>query len=193
MASDLKLYMILIGYRPKGFNTEQHDVVFRVGTDLEDPAFLAQLRSSIPLPKSVLVHIDCYAEITQADGYAVSVVRDRDVAKSNNGRKLYYVNLGGYRHGVFQEYHKSILLVLDDPNDLKKRALADPFATEMDRDFAADARPHVDDRLKLGVDIDDHLDVQQSLDDYYIVLTPNAGGRDSILDPVIKGYMKLEY
>ena len=189
--NDLKLYMILIGYRPKGFNTEQHDVIFHVGSALEDPAFLARVRDSIPLPKSVLVHIDCYVEVTQADGYSVSVTKERPAVAPTY--KLYYVNLGGYKKGVFQEYHKSILLALSDASELKARALADPFATEMDSDFPSDARPHVDDRLKLGVDVDDVTDVQELFDSYYITLTPNPGVQDSIHSPVIKGYMKLEY
>ncbi|MCW3126563.1 MAG: hypothetical protein JWO03_2221 [Bacteroidetes bacterium] len=190
--SELKLFMILIGYRPKGFNTEQHDVIFHIGTNVEEPATLQQIRSTVPLPKSVLVHIDTYVEVTQADGYAVSVSKEK-LSSTSGSPRLYYVNLGGYRKGIFQEFHKSILLALDNPDDLKKRALADSFATEMDSDFASDAKPHVDDRMKLGVDIDDVLDVQQGFDDYYITLTSNPGGKDSIHSPVIKGYLKLEF
>jgi hypothetical protein len=44
--SDLKLFMILIGYRPKGFNTEQHDVIFLPGTSMNDPEFLKKITSS---------------------------------------------------------------------------------------------------------------------------------------------------
>lgn len=190
--SDTKLYMILIGYRPKGFNTEQHDVIFHVGKSMDDPAFLKQIRTSIPLPKSVLVHIDCYVEVTQADGHSVSISKQQ-LLNNAAGPKLYFVNLGGYKKGVFQEHHKSILLALNDPAELKARALSDSFATEMDSDFEADARPHVDDRLKLGVDIDDATDVQELFDSYYITLTPNPSVPDSIHSPVIKGYMKLEF
>jgi hypothetical protein len=192
MAADLKLFMILIGYRSRGFNTEQHDVIFLAGTSIENTAFLQQIRASVPLPKYIMVHIDAYVEVTQADGYAVSVVTDRQQL-SPQDKKLFFVNLGGYKKGIFQEYHKSILLALTDMSELKKRAMADSFTTDMDSDFPNDARPHVDDRMKLGVDIDDAMEVQDKLGNYYISLTPNPGGRDSILDPVIKGFLKLEF
>jgi hypothetical protein len=76
---------------------------------------------------------------------------------------------------------------------LKRRALEDPFTTEMDSDFPDDARPHIDDKMKLGVDVDDSVNVQDLFEDYYIVLTPNPSGTDSIHNPVIKGYMKLGF
>ena len=191
--SDLKLFMILIGYRPKGFNTEQHDVIFLPGTSMDDADFLKKIRSAVPLPNSVQVHIDAYVEVTQADGHSVSLVTDRLAVPAGQDSKLYFVNLGGYKKGVFQEHHKSLLLVLSDIADLKKRALEDSFTTEMDSDFPDDARPHVDDRLKLGVDVDDSVSVQDLFEDYYIVLKPNPSGTDSILNPVIKGYLKLGF
>ena len=66
----LKLYMLLLGCKPPGRFTEQHDVFFGIAGALPElvPSIIAAW------PEAPKIHIDAWREVTAVDGYRVSVV-----------------------------------------------------------------------------------------------------------------------
>jgi len=83
--------MVLLGCRPEGRNTEQHDVFFGVANQLAD--LVPAMKQFWP---DTNLHIDAYTIVESVDGYDVSIV-DRNIASSDTGYSLFFINLGGYR------------------------------------------------------------------------------------------------
>lgn len=114
----MKLFMFYIGGDCGNSNVELHDVRFSIGQTPED------CRDDLRKqwwgdPKSL--HLDCWGEVQQADGYDVSLTTE---APSNGDQKLFFVNLGGYDPKEFSELHKNILLVASDAKAATRKALA---------------------------------------------------------------------
>ncbi|MDO4694588.1 MAG: DUF1543 domain-containing protein, partial [Eikenella sp.] len=105
----MKLFMLKIGATPKGRLIEQHDVFFGIA---ERPADLIPAFESAWPEAADNWHIDCWREVSQVGGHAVRVV-PREQAQSG-GDKLFFINLGGYRPGEFEEYHHKMLVVAPD-------------------------------------------------------------------------------
>ena len=81
-----KLYMILLGCKPKGRHTEQHDIFFTIGTDL---------KSTIPdinkfWSDGGKIHIDSWRIVSACEGYEISVVKkSNSKTQSKNELKLF--------------------------------------------------------------------------------------------------------
>ncbi|WP_260929262.1 DUF1543 domain-containing protein [Novosphingobium sp. 9] len=89
----MKLFAIYIGGEFPGANVEVHDVRFVVANSLaETYATLRQQWWGVPRS----LHIDCWAEVTHADGYDVSLKEQ----PYQGSEKLFFVNLGGYEPGT---------------------------------------------------------------------------------------------
>src|ERR1700761_8641087 len=69
--SRMKLYMILLGCRPEGRFTEQHDIFFGIGESLKE--LVPAMQAYWPEGKANL-HVDAFREVTRVDGYEVRVV-----------------------------------------------------------------------------------------------------------------------
>ena len=113
----MKLFMFYVGGDCGNSNVELHDVRFSIGETPED------CRDDLRKqwwgdPKSL--HLDCWGEVEQADGYDVAVTRDPSLA---GAEKLFFVNLGGYDPKEFSELHKNILLVASDAKAATAKAL----------------------------------------------------------------------
>ncbi len=65
------------------------------------------------------LHIDCWAELDQADGYNIALRPE----PSEMGEKLYYVNLGGYDKTKFLELHQNVFVVAKSVAEAKARAI----------------------------------------------------------------------
>jgi hypothetical protein len=114
-----KLYAVYLGGRAPRANTELHDVVFAVGTRIED-TYTQLLEKWFGDP--VGLHIDSWLELDVVDGWRVSL---SDVPASS-GMKLFFVNLGAYDDS-FTELHAAGFYVATDATEAKKRALAEHF------------------------------------------------------------------
>lgn len=112
----MKLFAIYIGGEYPGANIEVHDVRFAVAQRIEDtyPALREQWWG---VPRSL--HIDCWAEVIEADGYAISL-KDEPY---DGPEKLYFVNLGGYEPGEFAERHRNIFVVAESESKAKYKAV----------------------------------------------------------------------
>lgn len=88
---------VLGGTAPRA-RTELHDVAFAVGASLE--AVHQQLLDSwFGDPRGL--HVDAWCFLDSVEGYRVRLARTRP----DNGLHLYFINIGGYRPGVFGEHH----------------------------------------------------------------------------------------
>jgi len=140
----VQLYMLLLGCTPNGRHTEQHDIFFTAAGSLKD---------TIPdilhfWPDGGTIHIDAWREVTATDGYAISLVPKNEA--TNNGKKLFFINLGGYKPGEFEEYHYKLLAVAKD----KGEAIAKAKQTAFYRHTGfKGAESHIDD--KYGIDVDE--------------------------------------
>ena len=96
----MKLFYIILGCTPKGRNIEQHDVFFGIAKTLKD--LVPAMKNFWPEAEGK-IHIDCYQEVKFADGYKVKIVEKKSEANEN---QLFFINLGGYKPGFFEEFHE---------------------------------------------------------------------------------------
>lgn len=137
--------MVLLGCRPKGRHTEQHDIFFGIGNELAD--LKPQMEKFWP---GTQLHIDAWRMITSVDGYTIQVVR-REHPKENESNHLFFLNLGGYKQNEFEEFHYKMLTVAASKGDAVKVALKTTFYKHTS--LPGPGVSHVDDRY--GVDVDD--------------------------------------
>ncbi|WDF70127.1 DUF1543 domain-containing protein [Sphingobacterium oryzagri] len=177
---NLNLYMVLLGCKPAGRYTEQHDLFFGIGEKIN--ALKSDMVKFWPEAKGKL-HIDAWRQVSVVDNFHVAV-EDRAHAAVENDYKLFFVNLGGYRGQDFEEYHYKQLVVARDMKEATKKAKTSAF-------FQEHISPHVDD--KYGLDVDDIFTVEDALspsarEKYRIVLRPVT---DESADEVNIGYVKF--
>lgn len=113
----MKLFAIYVGGEVEGGNIEVHDMRFVVAPSLKAtyPELVEQWWGK---PQSL--HIDCWAEITHADGYDVTLRSD----PFDGPLRLYYVNMGGYDKSQFTELHQNLFVVAETVAEAKRRAKA---------------------------------------------------------------------
>ena len=142
----LNLYMLLLGCKPKGRHTEQHDVFFGIGENL------AALKPQIVnfWPDAGKIHIDAWRAVTNVDGHAIQIVEKNIIDKNTLQLQLFFLNLGGYKQNEFEEFHYKIVHVAKDKATATKAALQSTFYKHTS--FTG-ATSHIDD--KYGVDVDD--------------------------------------
>jgi hypothetical protein len=112
----MKLFIFYVGGDCKNSNIELHDVRFCIGSTPED-CYDNLRRQWWGDPRSL--HLDCWGEIEQADGFDVEIVATHAQSLSN---RLFFVNLGGYVPDQFEELHRNILLVAIDAKAAMARA-----------------------------------------------------------------------
>lgn len=179
-----KLFYLLLGCTPPGRHTEQHDVFFCIGKDLKD--IVPGIQSF--WPDAGKIHIDSWREVSAVDGYQISVVEKAAAAKDQH---LFFINLGGYLPGSFEEHHFKLLTVAPDI----AKAIQNAKQTGFYKDYnTADKSgvSHVDN--KYGVDVDEILKVEDILpahqkEQFSIRITKTDGMAE---DKLHIGYLKLE-
>jgi hypothetical protein len=112
----MKLFAIYVGGEHPQAHIEVHDVRFAVAQSIEGT--YDQLRAEW-WGKPGTLHVDCWAEITHADGYSVALKPEPCLGL----KKLYFVNLGGYDGREFAEAHKNLFVVATSEGEAKTRAL----------------------------------------------------------------------
>ncbi|MCS3532743.1 hypothetical protein M2373_004163 [Chryseobacterium sp. JUb7] len=184
MENELKLFYIILGATPKGRNIEQHDVFFGIAESLKD---LVPDMKDFWKEADGKIHLDCYQEVKFADGYEVKIIEKTDQASEN---QLFFVNLGGYKRGYFEEFHEQHLMVGASMGDIVKKAKTTDFYKTMGFEGAVS---HIDD--KHGVDIDDIFNVSDILpakmkEKYSIILTKSDAENQE--NPMGLGYLKID-
>ena len=180
-AMENKLFMVMLGATPKGRLTEQHDIFFGIGSSLKE--LVPQMKAFWP---EAPIHIDAWREVTHVGGFSVSVVERNN---ETSGNHLFFINLGGYREGEFEEYHYKVLAVADSMAAASKIAKSTAFYKHCG--FKG-AESHIDD--KYGIDVDDIYRVSD-------ILNPESKQRFSIQltksetileDNLHIGYVKID-
>ena len=184
----LHLFMALVGCRPIGRNTEQHDVFFGIGNEIKD--IIPDLFNFWPEAKKK-IHLDAWRKVEFVDNFKIEIIIKEQYlnAGDNKAAKLFFINLGGYKPGEFEEFHYKIIIAALDKNSAIKKAKQTAFFTH---NGFKNAPTHIDD--KYGVDIDDIYDIKDILplsfkEKYTIKLTDNFSAEQ---DAIHLGYMKLD-
>lgn len=183
MENKLKLYMVLLGCTPKNRLTEQHDIFFGIGTSV------SELTKDMYAfwPDGGSLHVDSWREVTHVNGYSISIV-EKDKATVTKD-KLFFINLGGYRRGEFDEFHYKTLVVAQTIAKATKIAKATAFYK--DYNFKG-GESHIDE--KYALDVDDMHKVEDILsphlkERYSINISKTDSGTE---DKLHIGYLKLK-
>jgi len=151
---DPKLFMILLGASPKGRNIEQHDIFFGIASSVKE--LLPEMKAFWPEAKDK-IHVDAYRIVNKVGAYKVEVVAKADEIKEDI-TSLFFLNLGGYRAGEFEEMHYKMLVVANQKAVAIKEAKETAF---FNHTGFKGASPHIDD--KFGVDVDDIFEIKDIL------------------------------
>lgn len=182
------LFMILLGCKPKGRNTEQHDIFFGVGSTLKD--LIPAINAFWPEANGK-IHIDAWRKVTAVDNNRVRLCQ-RDFGLDNRAsqalNKLFFINLGGYKKDQFDEFHYKMLVVAKNKSEAIDKAKETSFYKHVGY---SGAPSHVDD--KYGIDVDDAYDIEDLLseeikNDYKLVINDNVHADP---DEIHLGYLAL--
>lgn len=177
--------MVLLGCRPKGRLTEQHDIFFGIGPNLKQ--LVPSMKASWPEAKGK-IHIDSWLKVTQVDGYSIEIVpRTEDLAKDSN---LFFINLGGYKENDFEEYHYKILTIAKTKAEAIKKSKKTTFFKHCG--FGVAGASHIDD--KFGVDVDDIFRIKDILapafkDKFNLKISES---KSLLEDKMEIGYLKID-
>jgi len=178
---DMKLFMILIGCKPKNRRTEQHDIFFGIGNELKD--FVEPIREFWPEADGK-IHIDAYRVVHKIGEYEINVVDKGQAVNQEQPLKLFFVNLGGYKPNEFDEFHYKELIVAANLAKATEKAKRTVF-------WKHHSSAHIDD--KYGLDVDDIYEIEdlltaQDKEKFAIQISARAGLDD---DLIANGYFKL--
>lgn len=167
----MKLFMLKIGARPQGRLIEQHDVMFVIANSLSET--IESVNQHWPAVKNNW-HLDAWREVKRVGDYQILLSKDslsKDKALVDNifaddrvdnkldshGKQLYFVNLGGYLPGQFEEFHYKTLVVAETLGkataQVKKTAFYQDYTFDnVDTAKSGVATSHVDDKHQLDLD-----------------------------------------
>ena len=172
----MKLFMLKIGARPPGRLIEQHDVMFVIANSLSET--IESVNQHWPEVKNNW-HLDAWREVKRVGDYQILLSKDslskdglsKDNALADNifaddrvdnkldshGKQLYFVNLGGYLPGQFEEFHYKTLMVAETLGkataQVKKTAFYQDYTFDnVDIAKSGVATSHVDDKHQLDLD-----------------------------------------
>ena len=181
----MKLYMIMLGCRPEGRFTEQHDIFFGIANSLKDliPEFKKFWKNAGS------IHIDAWREVTNVDNHLIEISPKETI--ENNKDNLFFINLGGYKENEFEEYHYKIVTVAETLAEAQKKSKQTSFFKHCG--FGTNAVSHIDD--KFGIDVDDSFNVKEMLmpifkDNFDIKITKSTQNLPE--DEMHIGYVKLD-
>ena len=181
----LKLFMVLLGSKAPKRNVEQHDYFFGIGTSIKE--LVPEMKAFWPEAGSSL-HIDGWREVTNVDGYAITVIPRLDTLLDTQ-QKLFFINLGGYQSNKLSEQHHTVLTVQSDRAVAVQESKKTVFYKT---NTLKGANSHIDE--KYGIDVDDIYKVEEILsssfkEKYHIQIEPATGLPE---DEIILGYFRID-
>ncbi|WP_296190048.1 MULTISPECIES: DUF1543 domain-containing protein [unclassified Psychrobacter] len=189
----LTLFMVQLGGRPKGRLIEQHDIFFGVANQVSE--LIEDINQHWPEVKNKW-HIDSYRAISKVDNYAIKLVESSNQVQSANDLKLFFINLGGYQRGSFEEFHYKLLIVAATQADAIKQAKQSEFYkafTYKDKESPFNAASHIDDKFE--VDIDDIYNVNDLISNVRLLIEPITNERHELVyadDKEYVGYLSIK-
>jgi hypothetical protein len=106
------------------------------------------------------IHIDAWQKITTVDGFSIEVVSKETPLTQEE--QLFFLNLGGYKDGEFEEYHYKVIVVAKTKAEAIKKAKQTTFYKHFG--FKG-AESHIDD--KYGIDVDDIHNIEDILSEKF--------------------------
>ena len=180
------LYMILLGCRPPGRLTEQHDIFLGIAADLK--SLIPDMVKHWPEVKGK-IHIDAWQQVQHANGYKIGIQARGELFDEERQVQLFFINLGGYKPGDFEEYHYKMVVAAKDSAEAVKLAKQTAF---FQHTGYAGAVAHIDD--KYGIDVDDVYRIVDILpphirERYHITLVRDS---NTLPDELHIGYLSLD-
>ena len=183
----LTLFMVQLGGRPKGRLIEQHDIFFGIANQVSE--LVDDINQYWPEVKNKW-HIDSYRAISKVDNYAIKLVESSSQAESANDLKLFFINLGGYQRGSFEEFHYKLLIIASSQADAIKQAKQSEFYkafTYKDKDSPFNAASHIDDKFE--VDIDDIYNINDLISNVRLLIEPITNESHELVNADDKEYV----
>lgn len=176
----MELFMVVVGGKPEGRFTEQHDVFFGIADELKE--LVPSMYEFWPALEGRM-HIDSWRKVEKVDGYKIQIVKKSE-QNPINSKKLYFVNLGGYKPNDMEEYHYKQLVVAANLAEATKIAKDTVF-------WKHHESSHIDD--KYGIDVDDIYEVVDLLnptfkEKYHILIQEASNIPEDTLEV---GYLKI--
>lgn len=213
----MKLFMLKIGARPQGRLIEQHDVMFVIANSLSET--IESVNQHWPAVKNNW-HLDAWREVKRVGDYQILLSKEilskdglsKDKALADNiladerldnkldsqGKQLYFVNLGGYLPGQFEEFHYKTLVVAETLGkataQVKKTAFYQDYTFDnVDTAKSGVATSHVDDKHQLDLD-DIHCVADLLPKDVVLIIQPLTEPEKNQLpdDALHIGYLSLK-
>ena len=188
------LFMVQLGGRPKGRLIEQHDIFFGVANQVSE--LIDDINNHWPEVNNKW-HIDSYRAITKVGNHTVKLIESNNQTANDNGLKLFFINLGGYQQGSFEEFHHKLLIVAATQADAIKQAKQSTFYKEFtfkDKDSPFNAASHIDDKFQ--VDIDDIYNVNDLVSNIQILIEPTIHNSHELAnadeDKEYVGYLSIK-
>ena len=188
------LFMVQLGGRPKGRLIEQHDILFGVANQVSE--LIDDINNHWPEVNNKW-HIDSYRAITKVGNHTVKLIESDNQAANDNGLKLFFINLGGYQRGSFEEFHHKLLIVAATQAEAIKQAKQSTFYKEFtfkDKDTPFNAASHIDDKFE--VDIDDIYNVNDLVSNIQILIEPRIHNSHELAnadeDKEYVGYLSIK-
>ena len=219
---NMKLFMLKIGARPQGRLIEQHDVMFVIANSLSET--IESVNQHWPAVKNNW-HLDAWREVKRVgdcqillsknslskDGWSKdNALADKMLADNifaedrvdnkldSQGKQLYFVNLGGYLPGQFEEFHYKTLVVAETLGkataQVKKTAFYQDYTFDnVDTAKSGVATSHVDDKHQLDLD-DIHCVADLLPNDVALTIQPLTEPEKNQLpyDALHIGYLSLK-
>ena len=188
------LFMVQLGGRPKGRLIEQHDIFFGVANQVSE--LIDDINNHWPEVNNKW-HIDSYRAITKVGNHTVKLIESNNQTANDNGLKLFFINLGGYQRGSFEEFHHKLLIVAATQAEAIKQAKQSTFYKEFtfkDKDTPFNAASHIDDKFE--VDIDDIYNVNDLVSNIQILIEPRIHNSHELAnadeDKEYVGYLSIK-
>ena len=180
-----KLFMMILGATPTGRHIEQHDIFFGIADEIKD--LVPDIVAYWPEAEG-RIHIDAWREVSAVGDYAITINKKENSNSRDTQIKLFFLNLGGYKRGEFEEYHYKMMAVSQDAGEAIRQAKQSAFYKHTSYPGATS---HIDD--KYGVDVDDVYAIEEILPNkfkevYNIMITKTG---DLPEDELHIGYYKL--
>jgi hypothetical protein len=183
---ELKLFMLLLGCKPKGRHVEQHDYFFGIAESVDE--LYSEVKNFWP-EAAGKIHIDAWREVTKVDGHKLMIEKRASENIKPASEKLFFINLGGYQENKFEEQHYTLLTLQPDMQTALKEAKKTLFFRQNQFEGATS---HIDD--KYGIDVDDIYLISDILSEdqknvYSISFTASP---ETAEDEIHLGYLKIK-
>lgn len=183
----LKLFVVLLGARESGYLFEQHKYFFCVATDFEE----VKVKAKEFWRQAINLHIDACVCLERINDYRV-LIEDRypnKVFAEQTGstqsfcKRLFFINLGGYREGCFGEIHKQIFVIATNKDEAKALAKLDSFFKDKTLIQVKESCSHVDDIICVNdLDLGGYDLVLEEIDNPFLIKESEV---------VITGFMRI--